>query len=83
MSVNIFFKLFFEKLIEFIGEEKKQNYLFIMDNFPAHVSLEMKKFYQDKKVNILINIPYLSPFNLIELSFKKLKNHVLKELFIA
>ena len=75
------FKLFFTNLINAIGEENKANYLFIMDNLPSHVSIEMKKFYQEKKVNILTNVPYLSPFNLIELSFKKLKMAIYKKLY--
>ena len=75
------FRLFFTKLFEAIGEDKKSNYIFIMDNLPAHVSIEMKKFYQEKKINILTNVPYLSPFNLIELSFKKLKMAIYKKLY--
>ena len=41
----------------------------------------MKIFYQNNKINILTTVPYLSPFNLLELSFKKLKQKLYKTLY--
>ena len=42
----------------------------------------MKKFYMENKINVLTNIPYLSPFNMIELSFKKLKQKLYRKAYI-
>ena len=53
-----------------------------MDNLPSHVSSTMKKFYMENKINVLTNIPYLSPFNMIELSFKKLKQKLYRKAYI-
>ena len=78
---TINFKLFFQGLLEFIGEEKKRNSIFILDNLTSHVSSNMKIFYQNNKINILTTVPYFSPFNLIELSFKKLKQKLYKTLY--
>ena len=75
------FQHFFEGLLDHIGEEKKKNAIFIMDNLPVHVSSKMRKFYFDNHINILTNIPYLSPFNLIELSFKKLKQKLYRKFY--
>ena len=42
----------------------------------------MKKFYMENKINVLTNISYLSPFNMIELSFKKLKQKLYRKAYI-
>ena len=76
------FKEFFEGLIKSMGEERKKNSIFIMDNLPSHISLKMKKFYFENKINILTNTPYLSTFNMVELSFRKLKQKVYKKLYL-
>ena len=78
---SVKFKEFFDGLIKSIGEERKKNCIFIMDNLPSHISEKMKKFYFENHINILTNTPYLSPFNMIELSFKKLKQRLYKKLF--
>ena len=75
------FKIFFEELIGKIGEEQKKNSIFIMDNLSCHVSVKMKKFYQSQKINVITNVPYLSPFNLIELSFKKIKQKLYRKAY--
>ena len=75
------FRKFFEGILKAIGEERKRNCVFIMDNLPTHVSSTMKKFYQENKINVLTNIPYLSPFNMIELSFKKIKQRLYRKAY--
>ena len=52
-----------------------------MDNLSCHVSVKMKKFYQSQKINVITNVPYLSPFNLIELSFKKIKQKLYRKAY--
>ena len=75
------FRKFFEGILKAIGEERKRNCVFIMDNLPTHVSSTMKKFYQENKINVLTNIPYLSSFNMIELSFKKIKQRLYRKAY--
>ena len=79
---SLTFKKFFEGLLKAVGEEKKKDTIFIMDNLPSHVSSTMKKFYMENKINVLTNIPYLLPFNMIELSFKKLKQKLYRKAYI-
>ena len=79
---SIKFKEFFEGLIKSMGEERKKNSIFIMDNLPSHLSSKMKKFYLENKINILTNTPYLSTFNMIELSFRTIKQKLYKRLYL-
>lgn len=75
------FKKFFDGLLKYIGVDRKKNSIFIFDNLSVHISSIMKKYYLDNSVNILTNIPYLSPFNLIELSFRKIKQKLYRKLY--
>jgi len=75
------FMNFFNGLLNKIGEERKKNSIFILDNCKIYISYKMIKYYQENKINILTKVPYFSPFNLIELSFKKLKLKLYKNLY--
>lgn len=75
------FMNFFNGLLNKIGEERKKNSIFILDNCKIHISYKMIKYYHDNKINILTTVPYFSPLNFIELSFKKLKLKLYKNLY--
>ena len=45
------FMNFFNGLLNKIGEERKKNSIFILDNCKIHISYKMIKYYQDNKVN--------------------------------
>jgi len=74
------FKSFMLDTIDKISDEDKSNTLFIMDNHTSHISKEFLRLVK-KKIKILYNVPYESPFNCVELSFRHLKNITYKQIF--
>ena len=74
------FKKFLERIIEKIGENKIKDYLIIYDNAKCHIAKLIKKFVLDKKLKVLINIPYYSIFNGIEYVFLNIKSKIYKML---
>lgn len=52
------------------GEKK---YVLIMDNLPAHKADNVIDFLKKNEICTIFNIPYMSNFNAIELSFRSIK----------
>lgn len=78
---NKIFQKFMNQLIEkMTDEEKMQNFL-VMDNLSCHLTSDLFSFYHDKKLKILLNVPYQSAWNMIELVFRLIKNHTYKRLY--
>lgn len=75
------FKSFILDTFNKLSDEEKKNTLFIMDNHKSHISKEFLRLVKNKKIKILYNVPYESPFNCIELSFRHLKNITYKQIF--
>lgn len=64
------FKKFFTELISNIGENKIEDYIFILDNLRVHLTIEIKNFIISNKLKVLYTTPYESSFNDIEYSFR-------------
>ena len=72
---------FMNKLIDKLKEKKIENFLFILDNFSGHLTLQLFKFYREKKIKILFSVPYASNFNMVENVFRLIKNITYKKLY--
>ena len=75
------FKNFFIELLNNLDESEIKNAIFFMDNATVHSTLDLMQFYSEKKLKILYNVPYVSYFNIVELCFRTLKNHIYKNLY--
>ena len=69
------------ELIEKFKEKEVEKYLFILDNFSGHLTLELFEFYKEKKIKILFGVPYASNFNMIENVFRLIKNNTYIKLY--
>ena len=59
---------------------KKKCYIFYLQcNCPFYLRFNAVLF--KKKLKVLFNIPYESYFNMVELCFRALKNHIYKNLY--
>ena len=76
------FIIFLKEVIEKLGEDNINNYIFILDNATYHLSRDVKVFAESKKLKFLFNCPYKSEFNAIEMVFNLIKTNLYKEIFI-
>jgi len=74
---------FMQDLISNMTEDEKNNALFILDNHKSHCTLELFQFYYNNNLKILFNVPYNSPFNMIELVFRQIKNTTYKKIYFS
>ena len=74
------FSQFISELINAMTEQEKNNSVLIMDNCTSHLSPQLFKFYDDKKLKIILNVPYKSIFNMDENVFRLIKNITYKKL---
>lgn len=72
---------FIKEIISKIGREKIENSLFVMDNASYHLSKKVKSVARKEKLKFLLNVPYKSQFNAIELVFHLIKNNLNKEIY--
>ena len=70
---------FMKNLYDKLNEEEQKKTIFILDNLPAHLTGELFEYYNQKRIKILFNTPYLSKFNMIEYCFRSLKNITYKK----
>ena len=75
------FLQFMEELVVKIKPEEKKKYLIFMDNLSIHLTRSLFEFYQKEKLKILFNVPYLSPFNMVELCFRQMKRETYTHLY--
>lgn len=80
-TTSITFKNFFLEMLEKIGKNELQKYIFILDNCTSHLTYDLFKIYQDSKLKVLFNVPYLSNFNMVENMFRLVKNRTYKKLY--
>lgn len=52
------------------------HYAMVMDNLSVHKTKALMDIYQEQKMNIIFNTPYLSSFNCIEFAFRTLKKKI-------
>ena len=53
----------------------------ILDNLKIHKTKDVISFCIEKKMNLIFNIPYQSPFNAIELCFRSIKKIIYSKLY--
>ena len=70
-----------DELIQNLSLEERQKSLIFMDNLSAHCTSTIFQFYKNKKLKILFNAPYMSPFNMVELCFRQIKRETYKHLY--
>jgi len=77
---SAYFLSFMESFNEKLSDKDKKESVIVLDNLPAHATAELFKFYSEKKMKVVFNVPYLSKFNMIEICFRALKNKIYKNL---
>ena len=78
---NKTFKHFMEGLVDSMQKDEIQNHIIILDNLTSHLTKDLFEFYKNKNLKILFNIPYNSPWNMIELVFRLIKNITYKRIY--
>ena len=78
---KLVFMNFMENLINNMNEQEKNNHIIILDNLSAHLTSDLFQLYNKKGLKILFNVPYNSPWNMIELVFRFMKNITYKQLY--
>ena len=72
---------FLKDILKVLSEEEKDNTMIIMDNATYHVSKEVINFFKNNRMKGLTICPYRSPFNMIELVFRYVKNIIYKNVY--
>lgn len=75
------FYAFMEKLNDVIKNEKIYPCVLVLDNLSCHKTEKLIEFYSTNKINVIFNTPYLSTFNIIELSLRNLKRHLYTNIY--
>lgn len=78
---NSTFKMFMNNLVDKMSQEEKENNFIILDNLSSHLSLDLFQFYKENGLKIVFNVPYNSPWNMIELVFRLIKNITYKNIY--
>ena len=73
--------VFLESLYEKYSKESAKKFIIILDNLKLHKTKDVISFCSEKKINLIFNIPYQSPFNTIELCFRSIKKIVYSNLY--
>ena len=60
------------------SQEEINKYVIFFDNARFHKSEELKKFYNNNNLKIITNVSYESSFDIVELSFRYIKNIFIK-----
>ena len=63
---------FTDNIIESVSLEEKNSFI-ILDNLSKDLTIGSFKFYNEKGLKVLFNIPYKSNWNMIELVFRFMK----------
>ena len=78
---DIIFEEFLERMCEKLGEDEKKSTVFFFDNARPHKSAKIKRYYEENYFKNITNVPYESSFNMVELSFRYIKNIIYKKIF--
>lgn len=78
---NMVFKNFMINLINNMDEYEKNNSIIILDNLSCHLTSDLFQLYNENSLKILFNVPYNSPWNMIEIVFRFIKNITYKKLY--
>ena len=72
---------FMDNMVGNMSLEEKKNSLIILDNLSVHLTIDLFKFYNEKGLKVLFNVPYKSNWNMIELVFRLIKNLTYKNIY--
>ena len=72
---------FLDDLVKELSEEEKRNTIIVMDNATFHISGDVVNFFKNNKLKGLTICPYRSSFNMIELTFRYVKNIIYKNVY--
>lgn len=75
------FQNFMDNMVGNMSLEEKKNSLIILDNLSVHLTIDLFKFYNEKGLKVLFNVPYKSNWNMIELVFRLIKNLTYKNIY--
>lgn len=78
---NTVFKNFMMNLINNMNENEKINSIIILDNLSCHLTSDLFQLYNENSLKILFTVPYNSPWNMIEIVFRFIKNITYKKLY--
>lgn len=73
---------FLEKTIDKMEISELNNSIFIMDNLSVHCSKKIFDKMRKRNIKVLFTVPYESSFNVIELSFRHIKNKIYKKIYL-
>ena len=68
-------------LVNNMSQDEKNRTIFILDNLKSHYTLELFEFYYNNHLKILFTVPYNSPFNMVEICFRYIKNIIYKKIY--
>lgn len=77
------FLVFMNEFLKSQNANTKTKYLMVLDNLAAHKTAKVKTFFNENKINIIYNTPYVNMFNCVELAFRYLKRHLYKNLYAS
>ena len=72
---------FLNDLFKELSEEEKTKTIIVMDNATFHISRDVVNFFKNNKLKGLTICPYRSSFNMIELTFRYVKNIIYKNVY--
>lgn len=78
---EIVFLNFMKEVYEKASKMKDYKFVIIMDNLAVHRTKNLFKYYNEKKINVIFNVVYLSNFNAVELAFRALKFKIYNKLY--
>ena len=80
-TTETIFLNFISKLKEKLTSILYPKFILLMDNHSSHKTPLLLKYYEENRINILFNVPYVSTFNGIELAFRYIKRILYMTLF--
>ena len=72
---------FLKNLYEDLSKEKNKKFAIILDNLKLHKTKDVISFCEEKKINLVFNVPYQSIFNGIELCFRSMKKIIYSNIY--
>ena len=72
---------YFTNLLKNIPKEEIKNYFFIMDNCSIHLTKKLIDYYKKNNLKIITIVPYFSELNSVEISFRFLKQKLIKKIY--
>lgn len=72
---------FMKEFEETLAKNINYKFVVIMDNLSSHRTKNLLNFYNEKKINVIFNAPYMSNFNAVEFAFRSIKFRLYNNLY--